>query len=388
MWRWVLVVFLAPLVLFGGCLGAVITVGAVASGNVPTMPDATPSSAAADIPPVALKAYQDAAPICPGLSWTILAGIGWKETGHGTANGHHLDDSGQTVPADPPLHSNVNNGALGYAWGPMQFLASTWATYGPQVAPGLDNSDMVRGPVQNVRYAAAAAARLLCGRAGGSITDPTTLAKAIDAYSGSTDGYVDAVTTMAALYGVSTASTPSRPPAAPPTSNADPAPPSATPPSGSGLRITLAALHFVGIPYANGDPRRGDPGIQYSGHPGDVWVEQHFGLEDARYATLDCSGLVNATMYLAYGLRLNHCSADYLHDPRFRHVSMSEIEMGDIVTRGGCGPTGHIAIVAYVDPTTGLASIVDAARHGTVVGFRAQQDPRSWGFTDAVRYAG
>jgi hypothetical protein len=32
--------------------------------------------------------------------------------------------------------------------------------------------------------------------------------------------------------------------------------------------------------------------------------------------------------------------------------------------------------------------VIDAARHGTVVGFRPAQDVDGWAFTNAVRYAG
>jgi cell wall-associated NlpC family hydrolase len=353
----VLTLILVPLT----CLGA------VTHANVPTV--GASAQAGEDIPPVALAAYQQAAPLCPGLSWTVLAGIGKIETGHGSANGHHLDDSGQAQP--PGLHSNVLNGPLGFAYGPMQFLAGTWATYGPQVAPGANQGDMEAGPVQNVHFAAKAAALLLCSAAGGTIADDLSLHRAIDAYSGSTDGYYDSVTEMARLY------------AAPP-----PATGGGTS-AGGGIRIVLAATHFVGLDYANGNPAKGDPDIQYSGHPGGNWVVSHFN-GNTRYNTLDCSGLVNAAMYLAYGLDLNYCSSNYATDPRFRHVSMGELQPGDLVLYGQCGlgVPGHIAIVAAYDPTTGLASTIDAARHGTVVGFRAQQSVTTWKFTTAVRYIG
>lgn len=366
------VVFAGPMLMLSIILVPIVFLGVIASQGVPSM--AASVQATSEIPPVALAAYQTAAPSCSGLSWSILAGIGKVETGHGTANGHHLDDTGQAVPANPPLHSNVLNGPLGYAYGPMQFLAGTWATYGPQVAPGANNGDMAAGPVQNINLAAKAAALLLCSAAGGQIDD-TTLRKAIDAYSGSTDGYYDSVTEMARLY-----ETP------PPVTAGGGVQPS----TGSGMRIVLAAIHMVGVPYANGNPAKGDPGIQYSGHPGRIWVEQHFGVQDGRYNTIDCSGLVNAAMYLAYGLDLDYCSSNYANDPRFQHVPMSTLQPGDLVLHGQCGlhVPGHIAIVAAYDPTTGLASTIDAARHGTVVGFRAQQDVATWKFTTAVRYAG
>ncbi len=364
----------APPLAFLALIGSVVFVAVLGGHGVPTLPAS--AEAAAEIPPVALAAYQTAAPLCPGLSWGILAGIGKEETGHGTANGHHLDDTGQAVPANPPLHSNVNNGALGYAYGPMQFLKSTWMAYGPRVDPG-DNTDMASGPIQNINPAAKAAALLLCNAAGGQITDEPSLRKAINAYSGNTDGYVDDVLTLAQLYAPGPSST-----------SAAASPPPAT--SGVGLRILYAAIQFVGIPYGNGNPKYGDPGIEFSGHPGSVWVKGHWVAHDPRYSTIDCSGLVNATLYLAFKLDLNFCSDGYAQDSRFQHVAMDQLQAGDLVLYGHCGlgVPGHIAIVAQYDPATHLASTFDSARHGSVVGFRREQDTRSWGFTTAVRFRG
>lgn len=389
--RWLIAGFVipGPMLLFVGLM----FVGHVAGQAMPSMPAAGASvEAAAEIPPVALAAYQTAAPLCPGLSWAVLAGIGKVETGHGTANGHHLDDSGQAVPTTPPLRSNVSNGALGYAYGPMQFLASTWAAYGPKVAPGLDNGDMVEGPVQNIGYAARAAALLLCANAGGSIADDVSLAKAIDAYSGSTDGYVDDVTALAALYAAGPESPAATSPPPSPPDSAGSAPMASTPPpaSASGLRIVYAAIKLVGVPYANGNPAKGDPGIQYSGHPPGPWIVGYFVAHDARYATIDCSGLVNVAMKLAFDLDLNYCSDGYRTDPHFRPVPMGALAPGDLVLHGHCGlgVPGHIAIVAAYDPLTGMATIIDAARHGTVVGFRPAQNVGTWSFTTALRYTG
>ncbi len=354
-------------VAFGGILGG--------GTRVPTLPAS--AEATTEIPPVALAAYQAAAPLCPGLPWAILAGIGKEETGHGTANGHHLDDTGQEVPANPPLHSNVNNGALGYAYGPMQFLAGTWAAYGPKVAPGLNNSDMATGPVQNVNYATKGAALLLCAAAGGQITDEASLRKAIDSYSGSTDGYADDVLTLAQLYAAG-GSTPAGQAHTPPPNS-----------SASGLRIVYAAIKEVGIPYGSGEPAKGDPGVgfQFTGHPPGPWIIGHFQARDPRYFQIDCSGLVNVAMKIAFDLDLNFCSSNYLTDSRFVSVPMNQLQPGDLVIWGGC-PHGHIAIVAWADNTAGLASTIEASRHGTVVGFKAKQATATWSFTAARRYRG
>lgn len=48
--------------------------------GAPSMPSATAQS---DIPVHNLVLYQQAAATCPGLDWTVLAGIGKIETNHG-----------------------------------------------------------------------------------------------------------------------------------------------------------------------------------------------------------------------------------------------------------------------------------------------------------------
>jgi cell wall-associated NlpC family hydrolase len=589
--RWLLVVVL-PIALLLACLAPLMILGILAESAFTDV--GASSTAAADIPPVALQAYQAAAPACPGLSWTVLAGIGKVETGHGTASGHHLDPvTGQVVPADPPLHSAAVNliGAHGvFAYGPMQFLPGTWASYADKVAPGLDNADMAGGPVQNITYAAKAAALLLCNAAasGGhdfAIRTDDDIRRAVNAYNGNTSGYYDRVMAAAQLYSsTGTDGVPIRPGeveaghgnvvligdsilhradvvgkltdklqkrgwqvtvdasdsrsftakgVSPATSGidalsvdhdalgladaivvglgtnegtaADPAAAAAafthdvedfivrirqvnkratifwinlaspslgamngvrngvldaeeqaehltvidwfgqvfggadvpdsslvdadnihpSIPAGSdalanliasnvdtgsweaivagrnavsnlanvtglGLRLVLAATKFIGIPYANGNSDKGDPSIVYSGHPGDSWVAGHFVNRDPLYSTLDCSGLVNAAMFLAFGQRYNYCSSDYLTDRSFVRVPMNSLAPGDLVIHGQCGlgASGHIAIVASYDAASHTAVVIDAARHGTVVGFRPAQDVDGWAFTDAVRYAG
>jgi hypothetical protein len=95
-------------------------------------------------------------------------------------------------------------------------------------------------------------------------------------------------------------------------------------------------------------------------------------------------------MFLAFGQRYNYCSSDYLTDRNFVHVPMDGLVPGDLVLHGQCGlgASGHIAIVASYDAASHTAVVIDAARHGTVVGFRPAQDVDSWVFTDALRYVG
>ena len=70
------------------------------------------ASAQADIPADYLRLYQDAATMdCPGLDWTLLAGIGKVESDHGRSTA-------------PGVTSGQNPAGAG---GPMQFLAPTFA---------------------------------------------------------------------------------------------------------------------------------------------------------------------------------------------------------------------------------------------------------------------
>jgi hypothetical protein len=94
--------------------------GAVA-GSMPSTAGAgyQPSSLATDaIPPEALALYQAAA-AQEGLDWTVLAGIGKVETNHCQS----------TLPG---VHSGANYAG---AMGCMQFLASSWTTYGDGGSP-------------------------------------------------------------------------------------------------------------------------------------------------------------------------------------------------------------------------------------------------------------
>jgi hypothetical protein len=75
---------------------------------VPVDQSVVSSYALTVIPTSYLDLYRRAAVTCPGLPWTVLAGIGTVETANG---------------------ANVHRSTKG-AEGPMQFLPSTWARYG------------------------------------------------------------------------------------------------------------------------------------------------------------------------------------------------------------------------------------------------------------------
>jgi Transglycosylase SLT domain len=111
-----------------------------------------------------------AADYCPGLSWTVLAAIGQIESADGT---------------------NMGPSTAG-ALGPMQFLPSTWATW------GIDGFGQTGAPdVMNPYDAVPSAARLLC--ADGAAAGGQSLSNAIFDYNHAT-WYVNEVLGLAAEY--------------------------------------------------------------------------------------------------------------------------------------------------------------------------------------------
>jgi hypothetical protein len=145
-------------------------------GLLDPIPQAQPSGTArADIPGRYLGLYQQAARHqCPGLSWTILAGVGRVESDHGRSRA-------------PGVRSGWNRAG---AAGPMQFgigkgrAANAWARYGTGR----------RADVYKPEQAIPAAARKMC--ADGA---PRHLDGALYAYNPSSR-YVARVKRWAARY--------------------------------------------------------------------------------------------------------------------------------------------------------------------------------------------
>jgi hypothetical protein len=140
---------------------------------------APPSPAAAtEIPATYLRLYQQAAPRCPGLSWTVLAGIGKVESDHGRAR-------------LPGVHSGWNHAG---AAGPMQFgigvgrAGNAWARF------GRDYNRDGRTSVYDPADAIPAAARYLCDAGA-----PSRLDAALYAYN-PWAAYVARVKRWAARY--------------------------------------------------------------------------------------------------------------------------------------------------------------------------------------------
>jgi hypothetical protein len=150
----------------GGNATVIRLVPAEVSTSLPV--DAAPSTGR---PSSYLQLFQEsAAQYCPGLSWTVLAAIGQIES----ADGQNIGPS--------------TAGALG----PMQFLPSTWQTWGTD-GFGDTGSPNILNPYDAVP----SAARLLCadGAAGGG----TGLRNAIFDYNHAS-WYVNEVLTLAGEY--------------------------------------------------------------------------------------------------------------------------------------------------------------------------------------------
>jgi hypothetical protein len=152
-------------------LGANATVIRLVPAEVSTsLPvDATPTSSGR--PSSYIQLFQEsAAQYCPGLSWTVLAAIGQIESADGQNEGPSTA------------------GALG----PMQFLPSTWQTW------GTDGFGDTGAPnIMNPFDAVPSAARLLC--ADGAASGGQGLRTAIFDYNHA-GWYVDEVLTLAGEY--------------------------------------------------------------------------------------------------------------------------------------------------------------------------------------------
>ena len=168
----------------------------------------------AGIPRAALAAYVTAArvanqqdPSCH-IRWWLLAGIGLVESGHAHSGGSAAPRWNGI--AKPPIFGPRLDGKHGYAairdtdhgtldgdrtWdravGPMQFLPSTWQTWGGKTRKGM------RDP-QDIRAAALAAARYLCAGSA-DLSQAQGMQTAVYSYNHSFD-YVRLVLTVAARY--------------------------------------------------------------------------------------------------------------------------------------------------------------------------------------------
>ena len=130
--------------------------------------------AEADITPDYLIWYMDAAQTCPGLPWSVLAGIGTVESGNGQSD-------------LPGVRSGAN---FAGAEGPMQFLSSTFDEY----ATGPDEPLSPYDPADAIYTAAA----MLCAQ-GARAGTPAGIEQAVFAYNHA-DWYVSEVMSWAEKY--------------------------------------------------------------------------------------------------------------------------------------------------------------------------------------------
>ena len=171
-----------------------------AAAAPPTVPaDTAPPSALllGGIPATALAAYREAAarqdaltPSCH-IGWPLLAAIGRVESNHGRFAGAVLHADGLSTPPIIGIPLNGHGTALirdtdggrldgdpvyDRAVGPMQFIPSTWATWGVDA-----DHDGVKNPF-DIFDATAAAAAYLCA-AGRNLATPAGQVEAILSYN-------------------------------------------------------------------------------------------------------------------------------------------------------------------------------------------------------------
>ncbi|WP_215910362.1 lytic transglycosylase domain-containing protein [Streptacidiphilus fuscans] len=148
-----------------------------------------------------LDAQRSIAASDPGchLPWTVLAGIGQVESGQADNGNLTANGTTRTPILGPVLNGTSGNAAIpatGGGWaraeGPMQFIPSTWATWGTD-----GNDDHIADP-NNVYDAALAAGHYLCADAR-DLANTTDLNAAILSYNDS-PAYLATVTAWITYY--------------------------------------------------------------------------------------------------------------------------------------------------------------------------------------------
>jgi hypothetical protein len=212
------------------------------------------------IPGVVLDAYQRAArtwaatrPGCH-LSWPVLAGIGRIESDH--ASDGRVDAAGNTL---GPILGPRLDGSAGMAtipdtdhglldgdtvWdravGPMQFIPSSWRSWGV-------------GNPNNIYDSTLAAGRYLCA-GGADLSDPAQLQAAVYRYNHSAT-YVDVVLRWATAYLTGVIPTPSAPGPVPPGTNGNGGRPiDRAPPAAAALEVLTQPAPLTATPPTTTSP--------------------------------------------------------------------------------------------------------------------------------------
>lgn len=312
------------------------------------LPQSEPSALAiAEIPAPLLPRYQRS-PGCDGLPWQVVAGIGWAESRHARIGGARADPATGDVrphivgialdgrrsaaihapPGGSPWHADT---VWDHAVGPMQFITTTWATWGVDAS-----GDGIASP-HNVFDAIASAGRYLCGGRP-RLDGPEAIAKAVRRYNPS-DRYVADVLAKAYAYGM--------------VDGGDPV-------DNVGPRADLSAV---------GPMLHGDAGIVVAyafAQLGKPYVYAAAGPD-----SFDCSGLTLAA-YERVGVRLPHRADIQVRYGRPVDWRREPIHPGDLLFLRGGRPVhdyGHVGIAVSA------THWIQAPRTGEVV--KLERTPQS-----------
>ena len=352
----VIVVGTAGLTMVGFVLVAALTALGGASFGAGALPSETPSDgvsalAESEIPPLYLQLYEQAAQHY-GLDWAILAGIGKVECDHGR----------------DPDPSCTHDGAVNSAGagGPMQFLASTWATYGVDA-----DGD---GPPNRWDPADAIYAAANYLRASGA---PSDYERAIFSYNHAS-WYVADVESWARKYGGASAATSGEEGTGMPAS--------------ADLRLqseSPTAVRFIAGEWAELDPGDGHLALVPAGVPASVQAMVVAGneLQDLPYGPgghpdplgareEDCSSTVNYVLYRS-GIR-----------PLTEILKQNPLAQ-DYVSWGAPGPGRWVTIYASASPEPHVFMTIaglrlDTSHNGTDVGPNRFENGPRWRILDEI----
>jgi cell wall-associated NlpC family hydrolase len=295
----------------------VLLVGAMTSSAAGISPSGPSALALSEIPPFLLPHYE-AAPVCAGLPWQVVAAIGFIESDHGegrvdpvTGNtdppilGPALDGSAgnMAIPATPASTANTGDPVWDHAVGPMQFLTSTFDAW------AVDASADPTPTPNNAFDAIANAGRFLCNGA----TRLDSVEGAIRRYNNSAT-YVADVLAKALAYGMTLAG---RSP-----TGVGPDQTTGVTVAGNIASVLAFALAQLGKPY--------------------VWGAT--GPD-----SYDCSGLTQAS-YAAAGISIGRTTFQQAADGAPVDWQSQALQPGDLIFMTGDGqPLGHVGMAIDAD---------------------------------------